>query len=186
MATGSRVYKRFVWSHEVEDLEYYQKGGYYPITISDKLQSPRTTYVVLDKLGFGRSSTVWLAQDTQTSLLVALKIGIAASRSNELAIRKRLIARIPPNNRWVFSIYFLPLLDSFEVESPNGTHTCLIMEPLGPSIFDVCKHYAPHRLPGLMALKVARQLTQVVGYLRTHGIVHGGWLHLLLRPSLVC
>jgi serine/threonine-protein kinase SRPK3 len=78
----------------VENLEAYCKGGYYPITISDTLNSPRTTYVVLHKLGYGSCSMVWLAQDTQTKRLVSLKLLTAdpdaADWSKELAILAHL------------------------------------------------------------------------------------------------
>jgi serine/threonine-protein kinase SRPK3 len=163
---------------DVEDLEFYCQGGYYPITISDTLQSPRTTYVVLHKLGFGSYSTVWLAQDTQTSRLVSLKIGTAhaadediASRSDELTILAHLADNVTTA---AGSKYILSLLDSFEVESPNGTHTCLVMEPQGPSILDFCNRCEPYRLPGGFARIVCPQLATAVEYLHSRGIVHGG------------
>ncbi|KAF4619518.1 hypothetical protein D9613_005562 [Agrocybe pediades] len=45
----------------VEDIEDYQPGGFHPISIGDTFDHGR--FRVLHKLGFGGSSTVWLARD---------------------------------------------------------------------------------------------------------------------------
>jgi serine/threonine protein kinase len=135
----------YVWVDGVENLEEYCKGGYYPITISDTLSSPRKTYVVLHKLGYGSYSTVWLAQDTQTKRLVSRKLLTgdpdAADRSKELAILAHLANNVAscsglsgggPRPEHPGSQYISRLLDSFEVESPKATHTCLVMNPRVP------------------------------------------------------
>jgi hypothetical protein len=44
-----------------EDIENYQPGGYHPISIGDTYDQGR--YRILHKLGYGGSSTVWLARD---------------------------------------------------------------------------------------------------------------------------
>jgi serine/threonine-protein kinase SRPK3 len=47
---------------EKEHLEDFRKGVYYPINIGDVFAS---SYQVVGKLGFGTTSTVWLARDMQ-------------------------------------------------------------------------------------------------------------------------
>lgn len=47
---------------EEERYQKFKKGHYYPVTIGDVLVSK---YQVLGKLGFGTTSTVWLARDLQ-------------------------------------------------------------------------------------------------------------------------
>lgn len=44
-----------------EELSKYGPGGYHPIYIDDVLKDGR--YHILQKLGFGAFSTVWLARD---------------------------------------------------------------------------------------------------------------------------
>lgn len=47
---------------EEERFEEFKKGRYYPVDIGDVLGSK---YQVLGKLGFGTTSTVWLARDLE-------------------------------------------------------------------------------------------------------------------------
>jgi hypothetical protein len=97
MAVSSRIY------HWIDERELYLTGGYYPITICDILRSPRTSYLVLHKLGFDSYySIVWLAQDMQTSRLVSLKILTAdsdpANGSNESAFLAHLVVDAAPSS----------------------------------------------------------------------------------------
>lgn len=46
-----------------EGILNYRKGGYHPVTLGDTFKNER--YKIHHKLGFGASSTVWLAEDTQ-------------------------------------------------------------------------------------------------------------------------
>lgn len=51
-------------SEDVEDLCYYKPGGYHPVKLGDLFPSKECSrYRVLHKLGWGASSTVWLATD---------------------------------------------------------------------------------------------------------------------------
>lgn len=47
---------------EEEQFDAYREGLYYPVTIGEIFSSK---YQVVGKLGFGTSSTVWLARDLQ-------------------------------------------------------------------------------------------------------------------------
>lgn len=48
--------------HAREPVESYRPGGYHPVHFGDFLYNGR--YEVMRKLGFGESSTVWLARNT--------------------------------------------------------------------------------------------------------------------------
>ena len=66
---------------DVEDAGKYHLGGFYPATIGEILDNGK--YKILHKLGFGGSSTTWLAQSQTTTGLVTVKI-LSASYSPQL------------------------------------------------------------------------------------------------------
>lgn len=47
--------------HQEERIDKYRPGGYHPVAIDDTFSNDR--YQIYNKLGFGGSSTVWLAHD---------------------------------------------------------------------------------------------------------------------------
>jgi serine/threonine-protein kinase SRPK3 len=47
------------WPEEPLDLSADQRGGFYPATLGNKLNS---TYTIVRKLGWGQHSSVWLAK----------------------------------------------------------------------------------------------------------------------------
>jgi hypothetical protein len=58
-------------SSEDEGLADYKIGGYHPMHIGEVLIN---RYVIVQKLGWGHFSTVWLAKDIKFNTFVALKI----------------------------------------------------------------------------------------------------------------
>lgn len=87
-------------------------------------------YHIADKLGVGGYSTVWLARDTHLKRYVADKVNIADSLPRETKVLKALSAPRSSSSpvhagRGLVSI----LLDEFEVEGPNGKHTCYTVTP---------------------------------------------------------
>jgi len=49
-----------------------RSGGYHPVAIGERYKNGR--YVVLQKLGWGHFSPVWLVHDTETGLQLARKV----------------------------------------------------------------------------------------------------------------
>ena len=70
--------------------------------------------------------------------------------------------------------HIIQLLDQFEHEGPNGTHPCLILEPLGSSVLSEADLYSSNRLPGKIAWEASRQTIQALAYIHANGIRHGG------------
>jgi len=64
------------WIDGAETLEKYKPGGYHPIMFGDVLHS---RYRIVDKLGYGGYSTIWLARDACSNRYFAVKVGIAGS-----------------------------------------------------------------------------------------------------------
>ncbi|PGH15536.1 CMGC/SRPK protein kinase [Helicocarpus griseus UAMH5409] len=152
-------------------------------------------YHIVDKLGFGGYSTVWLARDTRLAQYVALKVGLADPDSDslrrEIKALQALSAHLPSvsstsqqQQRQHRGPHSIPVpLDEFEVHGPNGIHPCYTRAPAQCNLREVS-------YSRLFQLDVARALSGglalAVAYVHSQGYVHGD-IHLrniLLRlPS---
>jgi len=56
---------------EDEGIDDYKKGGYHPVFVGEVLNG---RYVILQKLGWGHFSTVWLSKDVKYNTYVAIKV----------------------------------------------------------------------------------------------------------------
>ncbi|KAM3531355.1 hypothetical protein MY4038_004518 [Beauveria bassiana] len=115
LAASSAEPPRYQWIDGAEHLPNYSPGGYHPVEIGSVLHD---RYHVIDKLGYGGWSTVWLVHDVQQTRYLALKVGIAESLPREMPILRALGASgDAPGSDAVPH-----LVDEFTVEGPNGTH----------------------------------------------------------------
>jgi hypothetical protein len=69
-------------SSEDEGLPDYKIGGYHPVHVGEVFKD---RYVVIQKLGWGHFSTVWLAKDKLYDTYVALKVQKSAQHYIEAA-----------------------------------------------------------------------------------------------------
>lgn len=154
---------------DVEPLENYVPGGYHPIMIGDVL---RGRYRVVDKLGFGGYSTVWLAQDTQAKCYVAVKVGTTNSPSRETAILRQLSTVAPVSSPACQGRGSIPcVLDEFQVEGPNGTHPCYTM-PLAECDLRTVSY--SQLFPVNVARALSGRVVLAVAYIHARGYAHGG------------
>ncbi|KZV75818.1 kinase-like protein [Peniophora sp. CONT] len=161
---------------DVEEAEDYQLGGFHPIAIGDCFCEGR--YKVMHKLGFGGSSTVWLARDRYGAKpLVALK-ALRADASpactdelSSLAIPKMLQTVLPS------SINIVTIEDYFFVQGPNGSHMFLVSPLAGPPVVSMscCPGRAAgsRRLRADLARKAAKQTAMAIYHMHRAGVVHG-------------
>lgn len=122
------------WIDEVKRLESYVPGGYHPIMIDDLLHD---RYRVVDKLGHGSYSTIWLCHDVRLKRYVAVKVGISEPSlpRRELAILRDLSGSTSHAATGVSD--FIPrILDNFNVQGPNGSHPCYVMAPAQENLRD--------------------------------------------------
>lgn len=70
-------------SSEDEGIDEYKEGGYYPVFVGEIFAE---RYVVVQKLGWGSQSTVWLARDFMYDTYVALKVRKGGKKSIEAAM----------------------------------------------------------------------------------------------------
>lgn len=153
---------------EIEPFERYRPGGYHPVRIGDRFCS---RYQVVHKLGFGTSSTIWLARDEKMSTYVAIKIAIAEIEFSRESDILRLLEQ-PDSHPGRTMIP--PLLDEFDIHGPDGTHRCFVTDAARMSIAEACAA-SSHRLFQLpVARVIVAQLVRAVAFLHYRGVVHSG------------
>lgn len=169
----------YEYQEDVERLSNYRPGGYHPVNLGDDYCDGR--YIVVNKLGFGTYSTVWLAKDRSSDRYVALKIldAEASVSCNEASILRHLEARRTYASGAVGEECVSKLLDVFHIDGPNGRHQCLVSEPAACSITYSKDLSIVWVFPLQVARAIAAKVIMGVHYLHNSGVVHGGEF----RPS---
>ncbi|KAH7392021.1 kinase-like domain-containing protein [Phaeosphaeria sp. MPI-PUGE-AT-0046c] len=149
---------------EEESLPDYIASRYYPVRIGDIF---RARYQVMGKLGYGATSTIWLARDLR--YYVALKLSIdskslGTEQDDELEIYKCIEAS-PKDHPGRGAVRIL--LDSFDIHGPDGQHRCLVHPPLWETLLDVRHRNPIPRLPSLVIALVLQRLFQALDLLHT-------------------
>ncbi|CAK65421.1 unnamed protein product (macronuclear) [Paramecium tetraurelia] len=179
--------------HDSEDegLEEYRREGYHPAHIGEVLLN---RYVVIQKLGWGRFSTVWLAKDFKYDSYVAIKILKSSPNQQETAYDEveilYKIAQNVQNPVWIQSLkeyyadqgrtsfnrddtHTVQLLNSFLYKGPYGYHFCMVFEILGVNLLEIIKQYEFRGCPMNIVRRMAQQLLIGLDYLhRICGVVH--------------
>jgi len=71
--------------------------------------------------------------------------------------------------------HLVQLVDHFQLDGPNGTHSCVVLELLGPSVYDLLDaRFHGERLPGKLAKNITKQALLGLDYLQQQKIGHGG------------
>lgn len=160
-------------SGDEEDLEDYCKGGYHPVQVGEQFKDDR--YTVVQKLGWGHFSTVWLSRDNETGKHVALKVVRSASHYTETALDEiKLLKKIvDANPDHPGRAHVVSLLDSFEHKGPNGLHVCMVFEVLGENLLGLIKRWNHRGIPMPLVKQITKQVLLGLDYLhRECGIIH--------------
>ncbi|KAG6283807.1 hypothetical protein E4U46_007630 [Claviceps purpurea] len=162
--------QRYCGGIDAELLHRYEPGGYHPVALGDVMKNGR--YKVLHKLGWGSFATTWAAKDQKHDRYVAVKIMVSkVEGSRELNVLRALSA-LPKDHPG--SSYVCQMLDYFTHVGPNGTHTCLVLELVGPNVAEFVECYGMYnRLPAKLAKLFAKQTLQGLDFLATNNIGHG-------------
>ncbi|KAK6502367.1 hypothetical protein TWF506_002948 [Arthrobotrys conoides] len=171
---------RFQPIPQAECVEAYRPGGYHPVHFGDYFHNRR--YQVINKLGYGQYSTVWLARDIQVSEFVALKIKTAKDSidDREVAVLNHL--NTSRASSIIGSEHVVCLKDSFYHQGPNGKHLCLVFELLGDNIYSVLEGYSYEttgsertltKFPKPIAKRILKNVLLGLNFLHQNGVVHG-------------
>ena len=175
---------------EDEGIEDYKDGGYHPVFIGECLIG---RYVVLQKLGWGHFSTVWLCKDLKFDTYVAIKLQKSASHYLEAAFDEVEIlqkaVKQAETKKWFDDLkrldegrkhrytkddcYTVQLLNAFIYQGPYGKHFCMVFEILGVNLLEIIKRYKYKGVPIDICRKISRQILIGLHYLHKHcGIIH--------------
>ncbi|UNI23978.1 Non-specific serine/threonine protein kinase [Purpureocillium takamizusanense] len=111
---------------------------------------------------------------------VASKVLVSelSGQARELQILRHLNEAAPAES----AQHITQLLDTFELDGPNGTHECLVFEPMGPSVNSMVEElpqFNPRyrdmkvQYPPQMARSILKQSLQGLALLHENGIAHG-------------
>lgn len=189
-----------------ESILDYEPGGYHPVVLGDTLKNGR--YKIYHKLGHGGFSTVWVARDAVyvVSMLYSFASMLTDCRREQWVAIKIVKAKWSDQFRELLALralsehakgnlgskYIVQLVDDFRTEGPNGSHLCLVLEMLGPTINITVDdyHQVGERLDAESIVKISTQLLEALTFLHEKGLAHGGivgrYLFGLVRATLNC
>ncbi|KAH8719925.1 Serine/threonine-protein kinase SRPK [Beauveria bassiana] len=117
---------------EEERLPFYICDEYYPMQIGEVIH---VHYQVVAKLGYGVTSTVWLARDLRDAKYWALKVYINTMQHNQELLVYKHLANAPTNTPTELGFQNVRQShESFQIDGPAGKHDVLVMKPLGMSL----------------------------------------------------
>lgn len=183
-----------VYDDEEEPKSDYREGGYHPVEVNEIFLN---RYHIVQKVGWGHFSTVWLCKDTKYNTFVAMKVQKSASNYAEAAYDEiDILMKISTNcslEIWKNSItkylpeeelqeleqgkrgqcFVVQLLNSFIHTGPNGKHVCMVFEILGVNLLEIIKRYNYKGIPIPLVRIMSKQILIGLDYLhRICGIIH--------------
>lgn len=186
-------------SSEDEGMQDYKIGGYHPVHVGEILNG---RYCIVQKLGWGHFSTVWLTRDLKYNSWVAMKIQKSASHYIEAAYDEvgilNEVSSFWKKRIWKESIkryykedpqlgkflkedfktrgedaYCVQLFDSFMHAGPNGNHYVMVFEIMGVNLLEVIKRYDYKGVPLPLVRIMAKQCLMGLDYLhRVCSLIH--------------
>ncbi|EQL02916.1 CMGC protein kinase [Ophiocordyceps sinensis CO18] len=146
---------------EEEQLDGFNAAKYYPVRIGDVYSSK---YQVLGKLGYGTTSTVWLARNLEDHQYVALKVFTRGVDGGELDTYHRLGTANPSNPGYR---HVRRALDTLELQREGGPHLCLVQKPMWDSWKDMLRRNPTGRFTEEFLKAGLAQLFLALDYLHT-------------------
>ncbi|KAM3498144.1 hypothetical protein MY10362_008522 [Beauveria mimosiformis] len=166
---------------EEEQYDDFGTGNYCPVRIGDLYDDD--TYQILGKLGFGSTSTVWLARNLQDWKYVAIKV-FMKNHGELCKAELERYERISSANRWHPGHSHVRTADRmFSIPRPGGAHHCLVQPPMWDSWKDLLERNESGRFSTGLLKGGLRHLLLALDYLHTEcKLVHTGTAWRLGRP----
>lgn len=152
----------------------YSPGGFHPVRIGE-LHSNR--YLVIRKLGYGISSTVWLVLHVNRKKYYAMKVLSAEYGGVDGPILEDVVLHCLRAGEHSGKKFTLQLVDRFGTIGPNGVHICLVSAVMGETLRDFADRFwegAKQGPPSRLVKRILKQLLLALDYSHGLGIVHTG------------
>ncbi|OOG00373.1 hypothetical protein ASPCADRAFT_158345 [Aspergillus carbonarius ITEM 5010] len=168
---------------EEECAPHYNPKHFYPARLYEVLNN---RYQITAKLGWGTSSTVWLARDLQQwrwrqTRYVAVKIKANNYTTTEDAEKDlRITEHISRTDSQHAGRNFVSmLLDSFNLSGPCGAHVCMVFDPLCEPLWMFKQRFEGNVLPLDVLKPVAKMILHGLCYLHSQCQI----IHTDLKPD---
>lgn len=174
---------------EEEELPDYEADRFYPVRLGEVFHD---RYQTIAKLGFGTSSTTWLARDLWYKCIMLLYFRRSAKSFSahqyvalKVYVRSSLVHRELPSYHHISRLMagsshegrsdIRRLLDSFKVTGPHGNHVVLVFEPAQMSLRDMKVVFRSDGFEVDFVKGAITELLKALDFLHTQeGIVHTG------------
>ncbi|KAK2629686.1 hypothetical protein QTJ16_000506 [Diplocarpon rosae] len=161
---------------EEERIPGYDPKRFLPVKPGDLLDN---RYKILVKIGWGSTSTVWLAQDTRRwwwspNRYVTVKVTASDCVDDDAAKHERIITQHLTKNPSHDGFSFVrTMLDNFEVPGQDGPHLCLVYEPMREPLWLFQRRWDNGRLPPALFKVYLKFLLRGLDYLHSEcHIIH--------------
>ncbi|KAF1820044.1 kinase-like protein [Dissoconium aciculare CBS 342.82] len=166
---------------EEENTPYYQPENFYPVQLGQVLQE---RYQVATKLGYGSSSTVWLARDLwryrwNSERFVAIKVSSNRQENDtcpELTTLRLISKANPRHEGWNF---IRRLEDSFSIGGVDREHICLVFEPMREPLWLYARRFTTGVIPSEILKVMLQMILHGLDYLHTECQI----IHTDLKPD---
>ncbi|KAG6185880.1 hypothetical protein E4U10_005927 [Claviceps purpurea] len=167
----SRSEPAHVFREPVEEARCTERLKYFHPTEPGQILDGR--FKTIAKLGYGRGSTVWLAENLGRKIwsksklprYVSIKItAIDKDDADEKGFLK-LISNANPSHEGLK--YIRVPLDTFDLQGENGTHSCLVFEPMGETLHKFRQDLPGGKFPLPLFKAYMYLLLQALDYLHT-------------------
>ncbi|KAF5007402.1 hypothetical protein FDECE_6288 [Fusarium decemcellulare] len=159
-----------------EGTASYRPGGFHPVYIGDVYND---RYEILNKIGFGVYSTVWLVRDLTNkggleTAFRALKVLSAECYGQEKdTFEKEILTHLRDGDRnQLGHAYVCHLTDDFQHRGSNGDHVCLVFELMGETLRSFGAWFAGSMLPNPVMRRFTIQLLLALDFAHCHDVIH--------------
>ncbi|EFR03999.1 serine/threonine protein kinase [Nannizzia gypsea CBS 118893] len=152
---------------EEEAISGYHADRFYPVKLGDVFND---RFQVTAKLGFGSSSTIWLARDLRCGHheYVALKLYVHTSNYlRELPFYDHISRHFPSTKSQFERQNIRRVLSTFQLAGPHGKHPVLVCEASQMSLRDMKTVFFPDGFKESFVKAATFELLKAVDFLHT-------------------